>query len=66
MMADMAEEGLGASPLSPIQLNDRALLLPAGSYLNFLPNVTYFFFPLKPLILCGLRPFPIPIKPIPL
>ncbi|KAG6814549.1 hypothetical protein H0H92_000076 [Tricholoma furcatifolium] len=30
-IADIAEDGLGISPLSPIELNDRALILPDGS-----------------------------------
>lgn len=29
-MAEIAEQGLGASPLAPIQLNERALLIPEG------------------------------------
>ena len=32
----MAEEGLGPSSLSPIDLNDRALILPPGASLQTL------------------------------
>jgi hypothetical protein len=32
----MAEENLGPSPLSPIDLNDRALILPPGTSLQAL------------------------------
>ncbi|KAG5647302.1 hypothetical protein DXG03_000839 [Asterophora parasitica] len=33
-IAEIAEEGLGPSPLAPIELNDRALLLPEGTDLH--------------------------------
>ncbi|TFK42449.1 Metalloenzyme, LuxS/M16 peptidase-like protein [Crucibulum laeve] len=40
-IAEMAEEGLGVSPLSSIELNDKALILPEGSNFTFsapIPN----------------------------
>ena len=41
----MAEENLGPSPLRPVDLNDRALILPPGTSLQTLTLLT----PLTPV-----------------
>ena len=61
-IANMAEDGLGVSPLSPIELNDSALILPEG-ILNYLDRFRLLILVDKPRITRGRYPFRIRIRP---